>query len=280
MHGDAILERPPTLILVAGPPTCAAPALGGAAPDAPAPAAALDAPTIIAPAVDAPAVEAPALEPPQLRCVICHDDLAAGAARRCPGCRTLSHPECLAELGRSRCATLGCSGRRQSPVVPAAERPVSRVERRSLWLLVPAVFTLLATGVVSALVGLLAAYTNRGHHFAAGPLLAAVVAAAVHLLLLPGAWCAALRGRGFLDGLRTAGLYAALLLPPTALLIALVGDDPQFFYPLAGMAEPIVATLIVGIATRLEGGRAPARPTQPATARVRVRARPLAFATA
>ncbi len=40
------------------------------------------------------------------RCALCHDDLALGAARACPGCGTATHGDCRAEAGG--CPSLGC----------------------------------------------------------------------------------------------------------------------------------------------------------------------------
>lgn len=42
-----------------------------------------------------------------LRCGLCHDALAEPDQVRCPGCATLLHGECRAQLGR--CPTLGCA---------------------------------------------------------------------------------------------------------------------------------------------------------------------------
>ena len=46
---------------------------------------------------------------PSLRCAYCHEAVGAAPVLRCTGCRTVLHPECLAEAGR--CPTLGCGHR-------------------------------------------------------------------------------------------------------------------------------------------------------------------------
>ncbi len=54
-----------------------------------------------------------------LRCAFCHDDLEEEAAF-CPGCQTVLHLDCRAQL--TECPTLGCRSSMFTPL-PAAARP-------------------------------------------------------------------------------------------------------------------------------------------------------------
>lgn len=241
MHGDATFEPGPTLDT---------PTLAVASPD------------LSGTAVD---------EPAGLRCAICHDGLEPRAARRCPGCRTLTHAECLAELGRSRCATLGCGGRRQSPIV----RSLAPLEAGSRWLLAPALLTLAGSGVVALVAGVIAAIANRGHRVEPVSIVVALACAVAHALVVPGAWLSSLRGRGLVDGLRAVATVAAVTLPLLGLLFVVGRGDVRAFAAVAALLEPLLATLILGL---VAGGESRGAVT-PAP-RVLVRARPLALAGA
>ena len=59
---------------------------------------------------------------PEARCSVCHDALGR-APTVCPGCRTLSHRDCRAEL--ARCPSLGCAA------LTARARP--RGQRLASW---------------------------------------------------------------------------------------------------------------------------------------------------
>lgn len=66
------------------------------------------------------------------RCPYCHDLLQAAGEEliECPGCRTVHHGGCIAELGR--CTVLGCAQpitREALPLPPAWESPARRQVR-------------------------------------------------------------------------------------------------------------------------------------------------------